>query len=257
MRASTSGTLRVDNTSFDDCSVGYSAEPICLTLTMVQKAGMGWLGAEFFVFKADDYHGSVRYGCPRTCDLGDGYGADSCDNQDDFHGTNPSTCDANGVNLAASGCHCQRCKCSGWDPPESSYLHRTSLQDVYSASEQICFERDFGKGEYVILVTDDKYPAVVQWSLEGEGYVIDGGAHDLQHLDFTTLEAEDCETPGRRARDRPAATPLTAHHSPPQVEPESTSRTALAPSSTTRPSAAPQSPMATEALWSSRPTSPR
>ena len=63
-------------------------------------------------------------------------------------------------------------------------------------TEQVCFERGHGQGEYVILVTDDKYPNTVKWTLEG--YVVDGGAHDLRYLDFTTLESkEGCETPGK------------------------------------------------------------
>ena len=63
-------------------------------------------------------------------------------------------------------------------------------------TEQVCFERGHGQGEYVILVTDDKYPTEVKWKLEG--YVVDGGAHDLRYLDFTTLESkEGCETPGK------------------------------------------------------------
>ena len=47
---------------------------------------------------------------------------------------------------------------------------------------------------------DDKYHGNVHWSLTGHGYVIDGGAHDLAHLDFTTLEADNCETPGARLK---------------------------------------------------------
>ena len=37
MHVSGTGTLRVDDTVFEDCSVGYSAKPICLTLTMIRE----------------------------------------------------------------------------------------------------------------------------------------------------------------------------------------------------------------------------
>ena len=65
-------------------------------------------------------------------------------------------------------------------------------------TEQVCFERGHGQGEYAILVTDDAYPTNVRWTLEG--YVVDGGAHDLRYLDFTTLESkEGCEAPGKES----------------------------------------------------------
>ena len=40
------GIVRVENTSFEKCSVDYSADPICLTLTMVHTTGNGWEGAD-------------------------------------------------------------------------------------------------------------------------------------------------------------------------------------------------------------------
>ena len=44
------GKVRVENTTYQDCSVGFSAEPICLTLTMFDATGDGWSGAEVFIF---------------------------------------------------------------------------------------------------------------------------------------------------------------------------------------------------------------
>ena len=67
--------------------------------------------------------------------------------------------------------------------------------DGFTATEQICFNRGHGQGEYVILVTDAMYYQNVHWMLEG--YIVDGKAHDLRYLDFTTIESKDgCETPG-------------------------------------------------------------
>ena len=57
----------------------YSAEPICLTVTMVQMAGMGWHGAELFVFKKEAYQGNVMYACPETCEYSSEWGKLSCD----------------------------------------------------------------------------------------------------------------------------------------------------------------------------------
>ena len=73
-----------------------------------------------------------------------------------YHGGPTNVCDANGVDLTAHGCDCTHCACSGWDPPPSTYLHRFAPADGFSTTEQVCFERDRGHGEYVILVTDDR-----------------------------------------------------------------------------------------------------
>ena len=67
VRVAGSGSFQVDATAFDDCSVGYSAEDACLTLTMVQSAGIGWQGSELFVFREEDYQIESRYDCPTTC----------------------------------------------------------------------------------------------------------------------------------------------------------------------------------------------
>ena len=148
-----SGLVNVNSTSFDDCSVEYSATPICLTVTMVKTTGTGWFGSELFVFKADEYTEDVMYSCPKTCMTWQ----DSCDQRDYLYGADASTCDAAGNSLTTTyGCDCAGCVCSGWTPPES-YLYRFNLTDGYSRTEQVCFERNIGSGEYVILVTDDKY----------------------------------------------------------------------------------------------------
>ena len=198
---SSTGKLRVSNTSFDECTVAYSTEPICLTLTMLDTAGAGWEGAELFVFQTEDYHGAnVVYRCPETCD--DGGGVGSCDFIDFHDGTKPNFCDSYGAGLPATyGCDCSGCVCGGFDPPVSSYLHRFSLADGFSATEELCFDRGYGQGQYTILVTEDKYPGNIQWTLEG--YVLDGAANDVRHLDFTTLESkEGCDTPGTAQRVR-------------------------------------------------------
>ena len=188
------GVLRVANTSFEDSTVGYSTTPVCLTLTMIDMTGDGWQGAELFVFRKEDYDGEAVYGCPETCTTGSTTG--SCDFKDYYWGTDSSTCDHSGDALTTEyQCDCSGCVCSGYEPPSHTYLHRFALADGFSATEQVCFERNHGRGEYVILVTDDKWPSAVQWTLEG--YVVDGGTHDLRHLDFTTLESKDgCEAPG-------------------------------------------------------------
>jgi len=171
---------------------------VCLTLTMIDTSGYGWEGAELFVFQKEGYkHPLARYNCPKTC----GYYSDgdfSCDMIEYNEGTNPSTCDVNGAALTTTyGCDCSACVCSGFEPPSHSYLHRFALAEGFSATEQVCFERGHGQGEYVILVTDDQFPNSVKWTL-GD-YVVDGEAHDLRHLDFTTLESkEGCETPGKK-----------------------------------------------------------
>ena len=101
-----------------------------------------------------------------------------------------------GSDLTA-GCDCSGCVCSGWSPPESTYHQRFALAEGFSATEQVCFDRDQGKGEYTLLVTDDSTPMNIQWTLEGN--IPDGTAHDVRELDFTTLESKDgCETPGER-----------------------------------------------------------
>ena len=41
LHVSGAGAMSVANSSFEDCTVGYSAEPICLTLTMIHSAGTG------------------------------------------------------------------------------------------------------------------------------------------------------------------------------------------------------------------------
>ena len=84
------GVLRVANTSFEDSAVGYSTEPVCLTLTMIKTSGTGWTGAELFVFRKEGYkHPLARYKCPRTCEH-KGFTA-SCDFYDFQAGTDPTT----------------------------------------------------------------------------------------------------------------------------------------------------------------------
>ena len=146
--------------------------------------------------KAGYKHPLARYNCPETC----GYYSNaeySCDRTDYHVGTDASTCDADGASLTTTyGCDCSMCVCSGFNPPSHTYLHRFALADGFTGTEQVCFERGHGQGEYVIVVTDDRYYPNVQWTLGG--YVVDGGAHDLRYLDFTTLESkEGCETPGK------------------------------------------------------------
>ena len=191
------GLLRVANTSFEDSAVDYETEPVCLTLTMIQTIGNGWVyGAELFVFRKEDYHGEAVYGCPQTCTTGTT--TRSCDLKDYHWGTDPTTCDHSGDALTTTyGCDCSGCVCSGYNPSSRTYLYRFAPADGFTSTEQLCFERGHGRGEYVILVTDDQYPDILQWTLEG--YVVDGKAHDLRHLDFTTLESkEGCETPGAK-----------------------------------------------------------
>ena len=193
------GVLRVANTSFEDVAVGYSVEPVCLTLTMIMTSGGGWNDAELFVFRKEDYKGRLAvYDCPRTCVYDPAHGYEqSCDDVDGYWGgTDPAICDVNGVDLATNyGCSCSGCVCAGYEPPSHTYLHRFTLADGFSATEEVCFEREHGRGEYVILATEDRYYSEVQWTLEG--HVVDGEANDLRHLDFTTLESkEGCETPG-------------------------------------------------------------
>ena len=86
---------------------------------------------------------------------------------------------------STSFCDCKGCVCSGWNPPNSTYAHRFALAEGFSGTEQICFERGYGQAEYVILVTDDQWFGNVQWTLEGQ--VLDGHAHDVRLLDFTTV----------------------------------------------------------------------
>ena len=268
------GVLRVANTSFEDSAVGYSTTPVCLTLTMVNTAGVGWQGAELFVFRKEDYHGEAVYGCPKTCDTGAEYSG-SCDMIDYQYGTNPSTCDDSSDALTTEyQCDCSGCVCSGFAPPSHTYLHRFTLTDGFSAAEQVCFERGHGQGEYVILVTDDKWYSVIQWTLEG--YVVDGGAHDLRHLDFTTLESKDgCEAPGEpqsvasfeivrtkqkhKKKRKEIKTFLCSNPLPlipnSQAAARLTSRAGSTPTFTTPHSSAPPWPTATAGRWLSHPTS--
>ena len=189
------GVLRVANTSFEDVTVGYSIEPVCLTLTMIMTSGGGWDDAELFVFRKEDYKGPLAvYDCPRTCNFDNSYPR-SCDGQEYHQGTDPAFCDIAGTDLPTIGCDCSGCVCAGFEPPSHTHLHRTTLADGFSTTEQVCFERGHGQGEYVILVTEDRYYSNVQWTLGS--HVVDGEANDLRHLDFTTLESkEGCETPG-------------------------------------------------------------
>lgn len=89
LHVSGAGSLSVASSSFEDCAVAYSAEPVCLTLTMSDTTGTGWT-AELFVFRKQDYHGEVVYGCAETCEYNGHTG--SCDEHDDRDGNFPSLC---------------------------------------------------------------------------------------------------------------------------------------------------------------------
>ena len=156
LHVSGSGKLSVARTSFEDCAVGYSTEPVCLTLSMMTSTGSGLERSRAFRVPARGLPGrggvrvskDVRIRAYPSCD------ALICTTEAPIQtfATLVALTSCKNTGATAPGA-CARVGATAELPPP--LLPRRRLQH----DEQVCFDRTHGKGEYAIQVTDDKYGA--------------------------------------------------------------------------------------------------